>query len=220
MLATVTAVIPMIQGRIVDSAAARTFGHRHLSGWLADIEKKWAAQANKAPDGTPRMTLSAQIDHLRKLTGQANAASTDRVLYSKAGTRLSAALLRGPDAIVDTKAYWASVQSLEEGHYLIAVLNSAAALAKISDLQGIGEAGTKRDFDNLVWTLPIPEYDEREVLHRDLAAAALRAEMVAASVPLTDAQHFTAKRRAIRNALAEDGVAAEIEVLVDALLPT
>jgi hypothetical protein len=36
---------------------------------------------------------------------------------------------------------------------------------------------------------------------------------------LTDAQRFTAKRRAIRAALAEDGIAAEIEALVDALLP-
>ena len=32
-------------------------------------------------------------------------------------------------------------------------------------------------------------------------------------------KHFTAKRRAIRAALAADGVAAEIEALVDALLP-
>jgi hypothetical protein len=77
----------------------------------------------------------------------------------------------------------------------------------------------KRHFDNLVWTLPIPEYDDAEPLHRDLAAAALRAEAVAALVPLTETQHFTAKRRAIRAALVEDGVAAEIEALVDALLP-
>ncbi len=42
---------------------------------------------------------------------------------------------------------------------------------------------------------------------------------MAASVELTDGQHFVAKRRAIRAALAEDGVAIEIEALVDALLP-
>ncbi len=69
-------------------------------------------------------------------------------------------------------------------------------------------------------TLPIPEYDDTELLHRNLAAAARRAEAVAALVSLTEAQHFTAKRRAIRAALAEDGVAAEIEALVDALLPS
>ncbi len=57
-------------------------------------------------------------------------------------------------------------------------------------------------------------------LHRDLAAAASRAETVAARVPFTDAQHFVARRRAIRAALAADGIAAEIEALVDALLPS
>ena len=53
----------------------------------------------------------------------------------------------------------------------------------------------------------------------DLAAAANLAEVVAASVPLTGTQHFVAKRRAIRAALAEDGV-AEIEALVSELLPS
>lgn len=68
-------------------------------------------------------------------------------------------------------------------------------------------------------TLPIPEYDDTDTLHRDLAAAATHAETVAAGVELPDAQHFTAKRRAIRAALVADGVAAEMETLVDALLP-
>ena len=91
-------------------------------------------------------------------------------------------------------------------------------LAKITDLQPHGQRD-KRHFDNLVWTLPIPEYDPTEPLHQDLAAAATRAEAVAAAVDLAGAGHFTAKRRAIRAALAEDGVAAEMEALVDALLP-
>jgi len=141
-----------------------------------------------------------------------------RVLYTKAGTRLSAARVAANDTVVDHKAYWAPARSAEEAGYLVALLNSAAVLAKITDLQPHGQRD-KRDFDNLVWTLPIPEYDPAEPLHRDLAAAASHAEAIAAAVPLADAQHFTAKRRAIRAALAEDGVAAEIEALVDALLP-
>ena len=88
----------------------------------------------------------------------------------------------------------------------------------MSDLQPHGQRD-KRDFDNLVWTLPIPEYDDTDPLHRDLAAAAAHAEGVAGAVALSESQHFTAKRRAIRAALAADGVAAEMEALVDALLP-
>ncbi len=219
MLNTVTAVIPMSGGTVLNAASARAGGHRHLAAWLADIEAKWIEHANKAANGHPRMTLSAQIDHMRKLSCQGGPNSTTRVVYAASGTRLSAARLLNSDAVVEHKAYWASARSPAEAAYLTALLNSAAVVAKISDLQGIGEAGTKRDFDNLVWTLPIPEYDDTEQLHRDLADAAARAEAVAASVPLTDTQHFTAKRRAIRAALAEDGVAAEIEALVDALLP-
>jgi len=136
----------------------------------------------------------------------------------KAGKRLSAVTIAADDALVDHKAYWAAARSPAEASYLTAVLNSAAVLAKITDLQPRGEVNP-RDFDNLVWTLPIPEYDPADPLHRDLAAAATQAEAIAAAVPLADTQHFTAKRRAIRTALAEDGIAAEMEALVDALLP-
>lgn len=218
MLDTVTAVIPLSGATVLDAIAARAGGHRHLAAWLGDAEAKWAEHANKATNGQPRMTLKAQIDHMRKLSSQSVNAPIGRVLYTKAGTRLSAATLHANDALIDHKAYWASVRSSAEAAYLTAILNSAAVLNKITDLQPHGQRD-KRDFDNLVWTLPIPEYDDGEALHRDLAAAAVRAEAVAAIVPLADGSHFTAKRRAIRAALAEDGVTGEIEALVDALLP-
>ena len=162
------------------------------------------------------MTLPARLDHMRNLSGQVGQ-PTIRVLYTKAGTRLSAAAIAANDALVDHMAHWASARSQAEAAYLVAVINSAAVLAKITDLQSHGQRD-KRDFDNLVWTLPIPEYDAADPLHRNLAAAAAHAETVAAAVSLTGAQHFTAKRRAIRDALAADGVAAEMEALVDALL--
>ena len=142
---------------------------------------------------------------------------TTRVLYTKAGTRLSAVAIAASEALIDHMAYWAPVRSPEEAAYLTAIINSAAVLAKVTDLQPRGEVGP-RHFDNLVWTLPIPEYDPTDPLHQDLAAAASRAEAVAAAVLLPDG-HFTRKRRAIREALAADGVAAEMEALVDALLP-
>ena len=75
-----------------------------------------------------------------------------------------------------------------------------------------------RDFDNLVWELPIPEYDRRRGLHRELAEAAARAEQVAAAVELQEGMHFMRQRRAIRNALAADDIAAVIDGLVVRLL--
>jgi methylase of polypeptide subunit release factors len=217
MLETVTAVIPMAGSDVLNAAAAGEAGHNHLGRWLTYVEAKWAEHANKGTDGQPRMTLRQQIDHMRKLSSQA-AFPDLRVLYTKAGNWISATILADRTAAIDHMAYWAAARSLEEARYLLAILNSRAVLEKIKDLQPHGEA-TPRHFDNLVWTLPIPEYDPAEPLHRDLAAAAARAEEVAAAVPLPEAAHFTAKRRAIRAALAEDGIAAEIEALVDALLP-
>jgi hypothetical protein len=74
-----------------------------------------------------------------------------------------------------------------------------------------GGRGTRRcaDWSRNFFARPIPEYDNTDQLHRDLAAA----------VDLTGASHFTTKRRAIRDALAADGIAAEMEAMVDALLP-
>ena len=138
---------------------------------------------------------------------------------AQAGGHLCAARVPANDMIVEHKAYWAPVKSASEASYLIAILNSDGVSTKIAPLQSHGEAGTRRDLDNLVWTLPIPEYDDANQVHRDLAAAAERAELVAATVALSDKQHFTTKRRVIRAALAADGVTRNIDALVDAILP-
>lgn len=114
--------------------------------------------------------------------------------------------------------YWTAANSLEEAAFVATVLNSEIVLDRVRDLQPVGQRDP-RDFDNLVWTLPIPEYDAAEALHVDLAAAALHAAEVAARVELPDTAHFTTRRRLIRDALVADGVAETIERLVDALLP-
>ena len=217
LLQTMTAVIPLIGTRLLDAAAASEGGHHHLAAWLRDAEAKWAKHSGKKADGKPRMSLSTQIDHMRKLSMQAKPPAF-RVVYAASGTRLCATRVLLGDALVEHGAYWHAARNLDEAAYLATVINRAAVLAKVADLQPRGEV-TPRHFDNLVWTLPIPEYDAADPLHRDLAAAATHAETIAAAVPLADAQHFTAKRRAIREALAADGVAAEMEALVDALLP-
>jgi hypothetical protein len=217
LLEPATAVIPLEGCDVLDSAAANAAGHRHLAAWLRDAEAKWAEHSNKSADGQPRMTLLGRIDHMRNLSVQAGQPAI-RVIYTASGNLLSAACASADDALVEHGAYWTPARSTAEAAYLVAVLNSAAVLAKIIDLQPHGEA-TPRHLDSLVWTLPIPEYDGSDALHRDLAVAAARAAAVAAKVEFTERQHFVAKRRAIRDALAADGVAAEIEAMVDALLP-
>ena len=69
-----------------------------------------------------------------------------------------------------------------------------------------------------MFNLPIPVFDAKHVLHRDLAAAGRLAEEVAGRVELVEGERFQRARRRVRDALAEHGVGREIEKLVDELL--
>jgi hypothetical protein len=122
------------------------------------------------------------------------------------------------DSLSSTPLNWAAARNLEEARYLTSVLNSGTVLARVVPMQPRGWRDP-RDFDNLVWELPIPEYDRRHALHRELADADIRS--LAGSCnrpPLREGAHFMRQRRAIRDALAENGIAATIDALVARLL--
>ncbi|MFL5334909.1 MAG: hypothetical protein ACJ8H8_17380 [Geminicoccaceae bacterium] len=105
---------------------------------------------------------------------------------------------------------------MEEAHYLCVIINSDTVLQRVIPMQS-GGWRDPRDFDNLVWELPILEYDGALDLHRRLAAAGAAAERIAATAALPEGD-FRRKRRAIRHALAETGHGAMMEALVAALL--
>jgi methylase of polypeptide subunit release factors len=217
VLDLVTGVVPMADGAVLDAASADARGHRGLASWLRDAEAKWNQHSNKDIHGNARMSLAERVDAMGTLRAQANHAPL-RILYTKAGTRLSACWIEDDNVLIDHKAYWSAANSLEEAAYVAAILNTRIVLDRVKDLQPVGQRDP-RDFDNLVWTLPIPEFDPSDAVHTDLAAAALRATAVAARVELPENVHFTTKRRLIRHELEADGVAETIERLVDALLP-
>ncbi len=216
ILSVATCVVPVHEREVLDSRSASDAGFRHLSAWLRDVEAKWVANASKRVDGTPRMTLRQQLDHMRKLSAQLSPLAT-RVVYAASGILPAAVVVNDHGAIVEHAAYWAPARTLAEGRYLTAILNSETARALGEDAQPKGQGGA-RHFDNLIWELPIPEYDRRVELHQDLATAAATAERVAAAVVLRERAYFTRQRRAIRDALVAHGIAREIEALVTRLL--
>lgn len=216
VLTAATCVVPVRGREVLDSRSAADAGFRHLAAWLRDTEAKWAANASRRVDGTPRMTLRQRLDHMRGLSAQLPTPAT-RVVYAASGIQPAAVMVHDCEAVVEHAAYWAPTRSLAEGRYLTAVLNSETARALGEDAQPKGQGGA-RHFDNLIWELPIPEYDRRIELHRVLAAAAATAERVAAAVALPQGAYFTRQRRAIRDALAAHGIAREIETLVARLL--
>ena len=89
------------------------------------------------------------------------------------------------------------MESREEAYYLIAVLTSETARRRVAPLQARGQWGA-RDFDKVMWTLPIGEFDVDYKLHADIAAAGRRAETIAAEVPLNEGIYFVTARRQIR----------------------
>jgi hypothetical protein len=215
LLETALGVVPVEERRLLDARSAASAGHRHLASWLRDIEAKWEAHASKKADGTPRMTLTQQIDHMRKLSLQL-AAPGPKIVYTASGTLLSAALVEDAAIIVEHVVYWAPVRNLDEAHYLCTIINSDTALQRVIPMQPRGWRDP-RHFDKLIWELPIPEFDRRNGLHRELAAAAIDAEAAAASVPLP-AGDYRRKRRAIRDVLTALGLSARMDALVARLL--
>jgi len=210
------AVLPVLpDGTVMDSARAAREGHGLLSDWLRDVEGKWGEHANRGEGGGPKMSLADNLDHMRKLSQQFPVTAL-RIAYAKAGTLFAAAILQGTPAIVDHKAYWATARSLDEARYLLALLNSDRLRKRIEDKQSKGQGGA-RDFDNLIWELPIPEFDPRDADHQALATLAAEAETLAKSVPLLEGAYFTSHRRAIREALDAQGITARLDAAVGRL---
>ena len=216
LLTPALGVVPLERRDVLDSAVAADRGYRHLAAWLRDVEAKWKDHSNTRADGAPRMTLRQRLDHMRTLSSQDGSART-RIVYAASGTLLSACVLEDPSIVVEHKAYWATARSVGEARYLCAVINSGTVLRLVAPLQPRGWRDA-RDFDNLVWELRIPEYDRALLLHRSLAAAAARAEAVAAAVPLREGADFRVHRRAIRDAITAAGLAARLDRLVALLL--
>ncbi len=206
------AVVPWDEERfeLMDARAAARCGYRALARWLEKSESLW--EEHKGSD----LSFIQQCDYYGKLSCQFPIAPI-RVVYTKAGTNLAAAVVENESALVDHKLYWGQARSRAEAYYLCGILNSEALRASVAPYQAQGQWGA-RDFDKYVFNLPIPRFDGSDALHQRLALAARRAKTVADRVDLREGEYFTRSRRRVRDALAEHGVASRLEELVADLL--
>jgi hypothetical protein len=209
----VEGVVPVTyKGEALDAKAALDRGFDHLSGWLRKAEAMWNEHRSEGGD----MTLQERWNYHNELGAQFPLAPL-RVVYAASGTVPAACVLRDSKAVIEHILYWAPAASVGEARYLVAILNSETARERIVKYQARGQWGA-RHFDKVVFNLPIPRYDAKIKLHRDLADAAAKAERVAAAVTLPEGVKFQRARALVRAALKEAGVADSIDALVAALL--
>ena len=212
----IEAVIPWDEEHeLMNAVAAASQGFADLARWMRQAEGLWE-EHKQGRARTQKLPLVGNWDYFGKLTAQLPPAEL-RVVYAASGTLPAAAVISDDAGVIEHALYWTAVSELAEARYLTAVLNSETTRQRAEHLQSRGQWGA-RHFDRYMLTLPIPRFDPQTALHLELAAEATHAEEVAAAVELREGMHFVQARRAIRAALAADGVAGRIDGLVAQLL--
>ncbi|MGH3829980.1 MAG: Eco57I restriction-modification methylase domain-containing protein [Pseudonocardiaceae bacterium] len=204
------AIVPWDGRSLLHGKSERLDLYPGLADWWRRAEDIWTRNRS-----SERLDLIEQLDYRKKLSQQFPVADR-RVVYTKSGMYLAAAIVSDLTAVIDHKLYWGPVTILDEARFLTAILNSSVLTTAVRPLRGRGEHNP-RDFDKYVFQLPIPLYDPRDSAHKLLVVLAERSEQVAASVDLPTVR-FEAQRRRIREALVDDGVSVDIDAIVTTLL--
>jgi SAM-dependent methyltransferase len=199
------------KGEMLNAEAAANRGYDGLHGWMRKAEAVWTANAES---GT--MTLVQRWNYHNELGAQFPIAPV-RVVYAKAGTLPAACIIRDISFVIDHKLYWSSMANEQEAGYLTSIFNSETARSRTQNLQSRGQWGA-RDFDKVIFNLPIPRFDPKNKTHVALASASLEAGKVAAAIELPEGVKFQRARGLVRSALAEAGIAKRIDDLVARLL--
>jgi hypothetical protein len=205
------AVIPWDskQNRLIDSEAALAEDYPHLAAWFREAERLWRENSSSG------MTLQEQFNYYGKLVTQFPIPPI-RVVYAASGTNPAACIVRDQRAVIEHKLYWMEVNLEEEAAYLTAILNSETVKSRVSRLQSEGQFGP-RDFDKVIFTLPIPKFDPSISVHADLAVCASEATAISESVDLPP-RGFQGQRKCVRSELQRSGVSLKIDRLVAELL--
>ncbi|MDE3175152.1 MAG: N-6 DNA methylase [Pseudomonadota bacterium] len=208
----VEGVIPVTtKGEVSDAEGAANRGYDGLHGWMRKAEAVWTKNAES---GT--MTLVQRWNYHNELGSQFPVAPL-RVVYAASGTNPAACVLRDGVSVIEHKLYWGIASSEAEANYLCAILNSETSRKRVEAYQSRGQWGA-RDFDKVIFNLPIPRFDPKNKVHMALAKASAEAEDCAGAVALPEGVKFQRARALVRGALAEAGIAKRIDDLVSRLL--
>ena len=203
-------------------AAGNLLAERAINedGWslLDDLYKTYAGTGRHTPG-----SLLDRIDHLRNVTVQLPLQpETQRklVLYPKSGDIMRAARRQVGHGVVDHSLYWYRAHTSAEAAYLTVLLNTNCLQQAYADSRESG-----RDFHLQPWRkVPIPRYEKKNGLHKDIAALCTPAERIAArtvneELRATPAKGQVALSKAVRMALHDAGSDATMDSYARQLLP-
>ena len=167
LLPAALAVVPWYGGALMEADGEEMALFPHLSDWWNRAEEVW--RANRRSEN---MTLLQNIDFRRKLTSQFPIAP-ERVVYTMAGSNLTATRLTDQSGIVEQSLVWMAAQDAMEARYLSAVFNSGAFMELVARYQTVGQFG-RRHFTKHVFNVPFPLFSRSVELHMDLVRTAER----------------------------------------------
>ena len=167
--------------RLLHSAEAGSRGFLYLREWLQKAEAIWS---RKRGEKAKKMDLYAWLDYAGKLTKQ-NPKSKYKVLYNTSGTYLVSCIvnnepeqvsingvnLQTSGVVADAKTYFYDTDNEEEALYLCGFLNAPTIDKLIKPMQSRGLFG-ERDIHKKVLELPIPKFDPKNNIHKNLVELA------------------------------------------------
>jgi len=201
-----TAILPIGDEALIDEPGAEP----GIAEWWRRVEDAFSGVA------TTTGTFRERLDFHGQLSAQVPTAQV-KVVYTKSGNKVAAAVVTHLRAIIDHKLYWATVGSEAEGHYLTAILNSETVRSRTEGYQSRGLFGPK-DFDKYLFVNPIPAFDAGNAQHAALAQLGSQASKLANAVEIDEQTGFQVARGRVRRALAGNGLAGRIDAAVAALL--
>ena len=122
--------------------------------------------------------------------------------------------------LIDTTMYFIECREIDEARYLSAIVNSQSLYDKAQALMPKGQYGP-RHVHKHIWRLPIPAYDQKQSLHRELAAYGIMIEREVTMLAMQQShpQSIRMHRAMIRDWQRSAPISREAEALVARLLP-
>ena len=202
-------VLPLKAGKLLSEEELLTEAPL-MAAWWRGVSSTWDEHKGKS-----KFSIVEQVDYQSKLTKQLPAPAV-RVVYTGSGSNLCAALDTSGKQLVDTKLYWLPVGSINEGNYLTGLLNSGPLQREVRTYQSVGNYGP-RDFHLLPLEAPIPRFDENDALHREIAALASEAKVVAEQLTIPEKTRFVKARKLVQEILDQE-LQIRLDKLAESLL--